>query len=233
MYRCNVLEKHILRPHLEAFVLILPNDGGIEVEQFGRELGCRRGRAVARLPSRPVHRRGRNCPALLRWRSSQWATAWTGAYWAAQVSRSPPDVGRDFVEGHEGVVAVLADQAGLAHVAGEQRQHRRAAAGRLGVSRRRRGEALEPDLAVVSELRREPVGCPASGCESRHALPSSWPSVCASQRASVRSSKSRKARPYSFQSRSSGDSGLSTIGPQCCATRKVCRGGRNSGRVVI
>ena len=53
---------------------------------------------------------------------------------------------------------MLADEAGLAHVAGEQRQERRAAAGRFRVGGRRRGQPLEPDLPVVRQLRRQPVG---------------------------------------------------------------------------
>ncbi len=53
---------------------------------------------------------------------------------------------------------MLADQTRLAHVAREQRQKRRAAARRFRVGRRRRGQPLEPDLPVMRELRRQPVG---------------------------------------------------------------------------
>ena len=67
------------------------------------------------------------------------------------------DLGGNLLERHERFAAMLADQAGLAHVAREQRQERRAAAGRFRVGRRRRGQPLEPDLAVVRDLRAEPV----------------------------------------------------------------------------
>ena len=53
---------------------------------------------------------------------------------------------------------MLADEAGLAHVAREQRQERRAAARRFRVGGGRRGQPLEPDLPVVRHLRRQPVG---------------------------------------------------------------------------
>jgi len=53
---------------------------------------------------------------------------------------------------------MLADEAGFAHFAREQRQERRAAARRFRVGRRRRGQPLEPHLPVVRELRPQPVG---------------------------------------------------------------------------
>ena len=52
---------------------------------------------------------------------------------------------------------------------------------------------------------------PISGCDSRHACPSNWPRVCASQRARVRSSQLLKARLYSCQSLSNDDSGSNGI----------------------
>src|SRR6185312_698881 len=72
---------------------------------------------------------------------------------------------------------------------------------------------------------------PINGCGQRQALPLSCPSVWASQRASVRSSNSRKTWPYSFQSWSSGESDSVGIERKCCAEREVCRGGDFGGGV--
>lgn len=52
---------------------------------------------------------------------------------------------------------MLADEAGLAHVAREQRQKRRAAARRFRVGGGRRDEPLEPDLFFVRDLRGETI----------------------------------------------------------------------------
>src|SRR5258706_13312300 len=50
-----------------------------------------------------------------------------------------------------------------------------------------------------------------SGWVSRQALPCNWPRVCASHRARLRSSNSRKHKPYSFHSRSTGESDSKAI----------------------
>ena len=53
---------------------------------------------------------------------------------------------------------MLADQSRVQDVAGEEGQQRRAAASGFLISRRGRGQALEPDLPLVRQLRGQPVG---------------------------------------------------------------------------
>ncbi len=65
--------------------------------------------------------------------------------------------GGNFLERHARFRAMLADQAGLDHVAREERQQRGAATGRFAIGRRRRRQPLEPDLAVMRQLRRQPA----------------------------------------------------------------------------
>ena len=65
---------------------------------------------------------------------------------------------RDILKRHASVTAVLADESAFHDVAGEEREQRRAAAFSFAVRRRGRGEALVPNLAVMSHLRAEPVG---------------------------------------------------------------------------
>ena len=147
---------HILRPHFEAFVLILPDDGGINVQQLRRELAAR-----AREQSLGFLRRVFiGVIVIARAAALMVVPMRDRVDWLILLRPQiefGADVGGNFVEGHEGFAAMLADQAGLAHVAREQGQKWRPAARRFRISRRRGGQALEPDLPVVRNLRREPV----------------------------------------------------------------------------
>ena len=179
--------RHILRPDFQTFVLIFPNDGRINLQQLGREFAARareqtlgilggvfksrvvisRAAPLAVVPMRD----GVDGFVLLRPRFDFSA-----------------HVGGDFLKRHERLAAMLADQARLAHVAREQRQERRAAARRFRIGRGGVASRLNQicfSCAICAARRYAPT----SGCESRHARPSSWPRVCASQRASVRSSQ--------------------------------------------
>src|ERR1022692_2226110 len=41
--------RHIFRPHLQTFILILPNHGGVAVKQFWREFAAGEGKQLLRL----------------------------------------------------------------------------------------------------------------------------------------------------------------------------------------
>src|ERR1035441_830803 len=148
--------RHIFRPHFQAFILVLPNHGSVGIEQFRRELAAREREQLFRLLRRVLEgvvvishasalavvpmRDGVDRLVLLR----------PGRERIAQF-------GGDFIERHEDFVAMLADEALGAHVAREQRQERRAAARRFRVGGGRGGEALVPHLAVVPDFGGEAI----------------------------------------------------------------------------
>ena len=59
---------------------------------------------------------------------------------------------REVLERHECFAAVLADQAGFAHVARQQRERWGPTAGGLRIGGRRRGQSFVPDLTFVPQL---------------------------------------------------------------------------------
>jgi hypothetical protein len=94
-----------------------------------------------------------------------------------------PKFSWQFVKGNTRVNRNAADEAGLQDVACEKwQQAGRGQTGGLDVSRWRRGEPFEPNLAVVGELGGEPVMRPGAGETGRQIRPSSWPRVWAIHR---------------------------------------------------
>ena len=149
-------EQHVFRPHFQTFILIFPDDGGIKFQQLGRELAADAGKQclgfLGGLFVGVIIVAG--CLAL--------AVVPVGNGVDGRVEFGPlfqitADGVGNFIERNQRVAAMLADQTGVADIAREQRQHGRAAAGRLRVTGGRRGEALEPDLAVVRELRGDAI----------------------------------------------------------------------------
>ncbi len=150
------LDWNVFRSHFQTFILIFPDRGGVGIQKFRREFAARareqlfglfrrvfvggvviaRALALAVVPMRD----GVDRFVLQRPRFDFGA-----------------DVGGNILELDERFAAMLADQTGLAHVAREQRQERRAAARRFRVGGGRRDEALEPDLFFVRDLRGEAI----------------------------------------------------------------------------
>ena len=123
----------IFRPDFQAFILVFPDGGGIGIQKLWRDFATSAREQLFRLLRRvfvgrvvisraaalvvvPM-RDGMDGFVLLRPRFDFGA-----------------NVGGNFIERHERFVAMLADEAGLAHVAREQRQKRRSAARRFRVA---------------------------------------------------------------------------------------------------
>ena len=140
----------------EAFVLVFPDDGGVVIEEEGEDFGAGVGEKFLGFFGGVLEGfvviAGFLSLRVIPMRNGVDGTVFVGP----GPDRQPQFIGQ-FVEGNAGVAAMLADEAGLQNVAGEERKQGRAAAGGLDVSGRGRGEAFEPDLAVVGELGREPV----------------------------------------------------------------------------
>ena len=150
------LKPHILRADFQTFVLIFPDDGGIMIEQAGREFLASASQQLLGLL------RGIFVGAVVIARAFALAIIPMGDGVNRFVVRRPRgeagrNLRRNLIEGDESFVAVLTDEAGLADIAGEQRQARCAAAGGFAVSSGSGGEALVPDLALVADLRAESV----------------------------------------------------------------------------
>ena len=148
--------RRVLRPHFEAFILVFPDDRRIKIQQLGREFTPR-----ARQQTFGPFRRVFVGPVIIACLSALTVVpvrdGMDGFILLRPRAQFVADLGGNFIERHERFVAMLADQPRLAHVAREQGQKRRATARRFRVSRRRRGQPLEPDLPVVRQLRHQPV----------------------------------------------------------------------------
>ena len=153
-YRAS--QRHVFWSDSKALVLVFPDDGGVNVEQPGSELAAGlRKQSLGFLGGVVVGAiviAGALALAVVPMRDGV----------DGGVFRPPRFEGRlqfigEFVKRNEHFVAVLANEARVADIAGEQRQERRAAAGRFRIGGGRRGQALEPDLPVMGGLRAEAI----------------------------------------------------------------------------
>jgi hypothetical protein len=149
------LYRHIFGPDFQAFVLIFPDDGGVNLQQLWREFAARAGKQRLRLFRRVLERRvviSRATPlAVVPMRDGvdRFVLLRPGLDFSTYV-------GGDFLKRHERFATMLADQASFAHITSEQWQERRAAARRFRIGGGRRGQAFEPDLFFVGKLRSQP-----------------------------------------------------------------------------
>ena len=147
---------NVLRPDFETFVVVLPDDGRIQVKKLLRELSTGAGEQAFGFD------RGILVRAIIIARAFALAIipmrdGVNGFVLSRPSFEIGPRVGGNVFKRHERFVAVLANEAGLADVAREQWQHRRAATGRFGIRGGRSGDAFVPDLLVMADLRSEPI----------------------------------------------------------------------------
>ena len=157
--RCEIpaLRHHILRPHLEALILIFPNQGWVKLQQLGRKVPASlRQQAFGLFGG--VFEGVVVIPGLLALVVVPMGNGMDRAVFLRPGFQLALEGGRYFFKRHQRLAAMLADQADLAHVAAEQRQHRRAAARGFRVGGRRGYQPLQPDLPVVGQLRGQPIG---------------------------------------------------------------------------
>jgi hypothetical protein len=155
-YSLTNLHHYIFGEDFKAFVLVFPDDGGIELEQAGGELAAGAGEErfgfFGGLLVGAIVIAGAFALAIVPVRDGVYGRVLQGPMF--QVTT---DGLGDFVEGDECVVAMLADQAGFANIAGQERKHGRTATRGFQKCGRRGGEAFEPNLAFVADGRRERV----------------------------------------------------------------------------
>jgi hypothetical protein len=89
---------NVLRPDLQAFVLILPDDGRKMFQELRQQLAAGEAQQLLRLLRRVVVSLV-VIGTLWRWRSSQCATAWTGAYSSAHCCTGRLQIRRQILEG--------------------------------------------------------------------------------------------------------------------------------------
>ena len=129
-------KQHVLGPHLQTFIIVFPNHCGIGLEQPGRQdLSC--------VPEQHLgFFGGAFVGAVVISGASPLRVVPMGDGVDGGILGGPglevaADAGGDFFKRHERLAAMQADQPRLAHVAGQQRQHRRPAT--PGLARRRPG----------------------------------------------------------------------------------------------
>ena len=148
---------NVFWPDFQAFILVFPDGGGVGIQQLRREFAAGAREQLFRLLRRVfvgrvvVARAAALMVVPVRDGVDGFVLLRPGFNFGA-------DLGGNFIKRHERLVAMLANEAGLAHIAREQRQKRRAAARRFRVGGGRCGQPLEPDLPVVCDLRCQPVG---------------------------------------------------------------------------
>lgn len=136
--------------------MILPDYGGMEVEQLAGELPAGAGQKSLRFE------RGVLEGAVVIARALPLAIIPMGHGVDRLILRRPrgefrTDLLRNLVEWHERLAAMLADQSRLADIPCQQRQCRGATARRFKVRARRCRDPFVPDLAFVALLRRQSV----------------------------------------------------------------------------
>ena len=191
-------------PDFQTFVMVFPDDGRVMLQkarhQFKAGLGQQFLRPLRRLLARLVVSRLRFALALLPMRHRV----------DRRVFRRPPSAPASAIPpANPPAPPAFPSNAGRAtRVSITSREKSgRAGARQQAASAKPAGAAtmpLEPDLAAMPLFGRQPVGARPADGKSASTRPLSWASVCAIQRASVRSSKSSNTSLYSFQSRSGG-----------------------------
>jgi len=127
---------YIIRPDFQAFIMVFPDDGRVVLQKAGHEFKAGHGQEFFRVLGGFLARlvvSGLRFALVL----FQCATAWTGAYSAAQLSTAACN-SRQILRRHQRFRAMLAEQSGFQHIA---RKTGRAGARQQGASENPAGAA--------------------------------------------------------------------------------------------